>query len=433
MKTLLLGLGRANLAVARYLLKRGDDVALYEDHMEMLSDRARELLESSEIKMYQKNNYELVISSPGFPMDKEVIQWLKAQDIPIIDEVEFAYQQLKNPKIIAVTGTNGKSTTVSLISSILNAAGVRNFLGGNISPGEPFSSALLQPAFEYYVLEVSSFQLMRIERFHPRIAIITNISRDHLNWHRDFDEYKAAKFSIFRNQDNQDYAVLNYEDEHIQNVLKDIQAQVIFFGYNAKKGAWLNSDFCYQDERLFSVRKSRLTGRHNMMNALAAIAVAKILNIDTQMIEKGLATFETLPHRLEDIGTIRGIRYINNSMCTNEDAAIASFRAIPGTKIVILGGKQKGDRGENYLALLTKEAKACVILGDNAPYIMDYFRSKEFDKFDSAQDMDDAVRKARAFSIPGDTILLNPGFASFDYFSNFEERGEAFKHAAHRD
>jgi len=433
MKTLLLGLGRANLAVARYLLERGDDVSLYEDHIEMISDEARDLIGTSKIKMYQKDDYELVITSPGFPMNKEVVRLLESKNIPIIDEIEFTYQQLKNPKIIAVTGTNGKSTTVSLISSILSAAGVRNFLGGNISPGEPFSRALFQLAFEYYVLEISSFQLMRIEKFHPHIAVITNISRDHLNWHRDFNEYKSAKFCIFMNQDNQDYAVLNYEDEHIQNFLKDIRAHVIFFGYNAKTGAWLNSDFCYQHEKLFSVKRSRLAGRHNMMNVLAAIAVAKILNIDTQMIEKGLATFKTLPHRLEDIGKIRGVRYINNSMCTNEDAAIASLKAIPGAKIIILGGKQKGDRGENYLDLLIKEAKACVILGDNAPYITDYFRSKNFDKFAIAQDMDDAVRKARSFSTPGDTILLNPGFASFDYFANFEERGEAFKHAAYRD
>lgn len=433
MKTLLLGLGRANLAVARYLLKRGDDVFLYEDNLEMISEAARQLVDTGKLKMYQKDDYDLVVTSPGFPMDKEVVRLLEKKRIPLIDEIEFTYQQFKNPKIIAVTGTNGKSTTVSLISSILNAASIRNFLGGNISPGEPFSRALFQPTFDYYVLEISSFQLMRIDRFHPHIAVITNISRDHLNWHRDFDEYRSAKFGIFMNQDDQDYAVLNYEDEHIQNFLKDVRAQKVFFGYRAKTGAWLNRNFRFQGETLFSAEKSRLAGRHNMMNVLAAIAVAKILNIDTEMIENGLADFKTLPHRLEDVGTIRGIRYINNSMCTNEDAAIASFRAVPGAKIIIVGGRQKGDRGEKYLHLLTKEAKACVIFGDNAPYIANYFRAHNFDQFVIAEDMDDAVRKARDFSTPGDTILLNPGFASFDRFANFEERGEVFKNAALRD
>ncbi len=433
MKVLLLGLGRANLSVARYLLERDDDVFLYEDNLEMISDSARELIKTGKIEMYRDNDYELVITSPGFPLNKKVIRDLKSKNIPIIDEIEFTYRQLENPKIVAVTGTNGKSTTVSLIGSILDAAGISNFLGGNIAPGQPFSQTLFQSTFEYYILETSSFQLMRIKEFHPYIAVVTNISRDHLNWHKDFNEYRSAKFCIFTNQDNRDFAVLNYEDENIQKFVKDIRAQIVFFGYDAKMGAWLNGNFCYRQEKLFPVEKSRLAGRHNMMNVLAAITVAKILNVDNSKIEKGIATFKPLPHRLEDIGAIRGITYINNSMCTNENAAIASFKAVAGAKIIIVGGKQKGDRGENYLDLLTKEAKACVILGDNASYIANYFKSKHFDKFTIAEDMVDAVRKARSFATTGDTILLNPGFASFDYFTNFEERGEVFKNAAYQD
>ncbi len=433
MKVLLLGLGRANQSVAHYLIERGDTLFLYEDNLEMLSEFARELIKAGKIQMYQKNNYELVVTSPGFPLDKPVIEELKSKNTPIIDEIEFTYQQLGNPKIIAITGTNGKSTTASLISSILNAAGINNFLGGNIAPGEPFSLALFKPACEYYVLEISSFQLMRIKEFHPYIALITNISRDHLNWHKDFNEYRSAKFRIFTNQREDDFAVLNYEDEHIHSFVKNVKAQIIFFGTNAKTGVWLNGSFCYRGQRLFSMEKSKLIGHHNMMNTLAAIAVAKILNIDNEEIAQGLATFKTLPHRLEDIGVIRGIRYINNSMCTNEHAAIESFKAVKGTRIVIIGGKQKGDKGENYLNLLTKEAKACVILGDNACAIAAYFRTKNFSKFTIAESMDDAVRKARTFAMAGDTILLNPGFASFDYFANFEERGETFKNAAYRD
>ena len=151
MKVLLLGLGRANLSVAKYLIERGDNLFLYEDNIEMISDYAHELIKTGNIKMYQEGDYELVITSPGFPLDKKVIKKLETKDIPIIDEVEFTFGQLKNPKIIAVTGTNGKSTTASLISNVLNVAGVNNFLGGNISPGKPFSQALFQPEFEYYV------------------------------------------------------------------------------------------------------------------------------------------------------------------------------------------------------------------------------------------------------------------------------------------
>jgi UDP-N-acetylmuramoylalanine--D-glutamate ligase len=433
MKILLLGLGRANLSVAKFLIARDDDLFLYEDNLELISASARELVESGKIKKYQEADYELVITSPGFPQDKKVIKELRSKNIPIIDEIEFAYRELKSPKIIAVTGTNGKSTTAALISSILDASGIKNFLGGNISPGEPFSQALFQQAFAYYVLEVSSFQLMRIVKFHPFIAVMTNIAIDHLNWHRDFDEYKQAKSRIFLNQTGNDFAVLNHDDETVLDFVKDIKSQIVFFGGAAKKGAWLNGNFCYRNEKLFPIKASKLFGYHNMMNTLAAIAVVKVINIDNKSIKRGLEKFNTLPHRLEDIGFIKGVRYINNSMCTNEDAAIASFRAVEGAKIVIVGGKQKGSTGQRYLTLLAEEAKACIILGANAPDIARYFKSKNFKNFMIAQNMDDAIDKARRFAAPDDVILLNPGFASFDYFSNFAERGKAFKNAAHRN
>jgi UDP-N-acetylmuramoylalanine--D-glutamate ligase len=169
------------------------------------------------------------------------------------------------------------------------------------------------------------------------------------------------------------------------------------------------------------------------MNIAAAIAVAEVLNIDDKDIETGIRAFNSLAHRLEDIGLIAGIRYVNNSMCTNATAAIASFHALKGPRVVILGGKHKGDEGERYFDILVKEAKACVILGENAHFIAHYFQAKGYKQYSIAQDMEDAVNKARRYASPGDTIMLNPGFASFDYFGNFEERGEAFKNAARKD
>jgi len=433
MKVLLLGLGRANLAVAQYLLQRGDEIFLYEDNIERLSSQAQSLIETGSVSMHRGDEYELVISSPGFPMRKDIIKEMNAKNIPIIDEIEFAYQELKNPKIIAVTGTNGKSTTTALISNILNVAGIENFLGGNIAPGTPFSQALLRPAFKYYVLEISSFQLMRIRKFRPMIAVLTNIAVDHLNWHRDVNEYRKAKSRIFSNQGEDDFAVLNFEDERVRSFAENIRAKVVFFGFGARNGVWINGKFYYNGEQLFSNERLPLMGRHNVMNIAAAIAVAKILEVSNEMVEKGIRTFKSLPHRLEDIGTIDGIRYINNSMCTNESAAIVSFRAVEGAKVVIVGGRHKGNEGQNYLDLLTREAKACVILGENASHIEKYFKLREFNKFVIAKDMDDAIRHAKTFAMPGDTILLSPGFASFDYFRNFEERGEVFKSAAYRN
>ena len=433
MKILLLGLGRANLAVAEYLINKGHELYLYEEQLAMISDKARELIQKGNIKEYDDTEFDLAITSPGFPEQNEVIITLRAKSIPVIDEVEFTYQQLDDPKIIAVTGTNGKSTTAGLISNILKHAKIKTFLGGNISPGQPFSTSLLNEPFDYYVLEISSFQLMRISKFHPYIAVLTNISRDHLNWHQNFDEYRNAKMRIFSNQGDSDYAIVNGDDSMIRDLMHNIKSRIVLFGSKAHNGAWFDGMFAYRQELIFPVDRLILEGEHNKMNALASLAVAKIMGIDNSAIEKGLMTFKSLPHRLEDIGTFNGIRYINNSMCTNEVAAIASFKAISGPKVVIVGGKQKGDLAEKYLAILAKEAKACVLLGENASNIGDYFKARNFVSFIIACSMDDAIEKARNFAEPGDTIMLNPGFASFDYFLSFADRGEAFRNAVQGD
>lgn len=433
MKVLLLGLGRATLAVARFLLEKGEDVFLYEEHSEAMMPAAKSLVESGQIKEFKDGAVDLAVSSPGFPPNKEIITSLQQKEIPVIDEIEYTFRNLKQPRVIAVTGTNGKSTTAALIHTIIEAAGEKSFLGGNISPGTPFSQTLFLPRYDYYVLEVSSFQLMRVQSFHPWIAVLTNISRDHLNWHTDFEEYKYAKANIFKNQTDNDYAVLNSEDNVVKSLATSISARQCYFGSHALEGVHYDGHFHYRREQLFPVTISKLKGAHNIGNIAAAIAVAKVLDIGNDVLERGLGSFRTLPHRLEDIGFIGGIRYINNSMCTNTEAAMASFEAIAGSKIVIVGGATKGDRGEKYLTLLTMKAKACVILGENDTEIEKYFRVKHYEHFVIAQDMKDAVKKARHFAKPGDTVLLNPGYASFGHFSNFEERGEAFKDAARQN
>jgi UDP-N-acetylmuramoylalanine--D-glutamate ligase len=433
MRILLLGLGRANQAVARYLVQKGEQVFVFEENMQKISAAAQELINSGQVKKHGQDNYDLVITSPGFPPNHPVYKDLKSSGMHIIDEIEFVYQELKEPKIIAVTGTNGKSTTAALISSILDEAGIRNFLGGNIAPGTPFSEALFLAPFRYYVLEVSSFQLLRIKHFRPHIAVLTNLGVDHLNWHRDIDEYKNAKLRIFANQERADFAVLNYDDDLVRAAASRMRAHVVFFGFLTRQGVAINGKFHYDHHELFSSQDLPLPGRHNMMNAAAAIAVSKALKLDDSKIERGLRTFRGLPHRLEDLGDIKGVRYINNSMCTNASAAIASFQAVTGPKIVIIGGKHKGDQGEHYFNLLVKEAKACIILGENAWFVARYFEEKGFRDYAIAKDMTDAVNKARAFSDEGDVIMLNPGFASFDYFGDFLERGEAFRNAIHQD
>jgi UDP-N-acetylmuramoylalanine--D-glutamate ligase len=421
------------MAVAEYLVKKGEEVFVYDENMPGLQEAAQSMFEQGLLKTHADQRYDMVITSPGFPPEKSICRTLRAQGTHIIDEIEYVFQELAQPRIIAITGTNGKSTTAALISSILAAARVDHFLGGNISPGEPFSCALFREPRSIYVLEVSSFQLTRIDKFHPCVAVLTNIGIDHLNWHRDFDEYRAAKLNIFVNQENDDFAVLNYDDEEIRRVAGQMRPRVVFFGHHNDNGVSLNGQFRYDGRALFGHEGLPLEGEHNLMNMAAAIAVARILGIETPDIETGIRSFRKLPHRMEDLGTIDGVKYINNSMCTNATAAIASLLAVKGPKIIILGGRHKGDEGQNYLDILMQGAKACVILGENASFISSYFQKHGYAQYTVAQDMTDAVAKARAFASRGDTIVLNPGFSSFDYFGNFEERGEAFRDAARKD
>ena len=433
MKVLLLGLGRANLAIAKYLLAKGDELYLYEEKPESLADTAKDMIRTGRIRNFEDRNYDLVITSPGFPDSKAIINMLRARDMTIIDEIEFTYTHLNDPKVIAVTGTNGKSTTVAIISSILTSAGVTNFLGGNISPGTPFSHSLFEEPYEYYILEVSSFQLMRIKKFRPFIAVLTNIGIDHLNWHKSLNEYIEAKSRIFLNQDRNDYAVLNSEDENTKKIANMVPSKSVYFGRLAKNGAWLNGYFHFQHEEIFAGSGLPVTGEHNLLNILAAIAVSKILNINNKSIEQGIRDFKSLPHRLEDLGIIGGVHYINNSMCTNEMAAITSFKAVKGNKIIIAGGRPKGDRALKYLDLLIMEAKACVLMGDNAQDIAQYFTNKGYSRYKVAKDMNDAIIKSRIFASPGDTIMLNPGFASFGLFRDFADRGDAFKNGIRKN
>jgi UDP-N-acetylmuramoylalanine--D-glutamate ligase len=433
MKVLLLGLGRANLGVAEYLVNKCEDVFVYDENMSSLNTQAQKMIADGRVKKYSAQDYDLAVTSPGFRPGKAIFTMLSNQGTTVIDEIEYVYTQLRDPRIIAVTGTNGKSTTAALISSVMNAAGINHFLGGNLAPGKPFSRALVHDAYDYYVLEVSSFQLMRIDKFHACIAVLTNIGVDHLNWHRDFVEYRNAKLRIFANQDRGDFAVLNFDDEWIRKLAGTMEARAVFFGHQNAEGVSLNGQFRYDGVALFKNAGLPLPGAHNLMNMAAAIAVAKILQIDNADIERGIKEFKSLPHRMEDLGVHNGIRYINNSMCTNATAEIASFLATTGPRIVIFGGRHKGDEGQDYLDVLVGSAKACVILGENANFIADYFTEQGYSQFAIAENMKEAVARARAFASPGDTIILNPGFSSFDYFGNFEERGEAFRDATRQD
>ncbi len=434
-KILILGLGRATKNIVKFLLDKEIDLYAYEEKPPAMVDpEIRGLLLDKKIKPLAKiNNLDLVITSPGFSEDKEIVRNIRKKKIPIIDEIEFTYRSI-NDKIIAVTGTNGKSTTTALIAHILNAAGEKCFLGGNLAPGKPFSCALLEPKYKYYVLEISSFQLERIDRFTPWIAVLTNITADHLDRHKTIDEYIDLKFRIFKNQQESNFAVLNYDDLITRSRSDAIRAQKVYFSKED-----IVDGIYYQDGKIYNrgnfmidVQDLPLPGMHNVENVMAATSVAHIIGIDDRSIVPALMTFTGLPHRLEIVAKINNITFINNSMCTNPTAAVASFKAVKGEKVVILGGYEKNLESKSYLDLVIAQASGVVIIGANKEDLADYFKKHGFKDYTVVNDMYEAVTRALQIVPPGGTVLLNPGFASFGDFKDFEERGEVFKDAVRK-
>lgn len=436
-KVLILGLGRATKNVVKFILEKEKGVELYAYEEKADADidqEIRSLMQRNLIrKVTNMDRFDKVITSPGISEETAIVKDIRRMGLSIIDELEFTYQYIRED-IIGVTGTNGKSTTTALIGHILKTAGKSCFIGGNLAPGQPFSTALSQPRFEYYCLEVSTFQLERIEEFLPMIGVLLNISADHLDRHRTIDEYARLKFKLFMNQGQDQFAVLNHDDERIRQGAAELRSQAIFF--SSQKTI---DGICYRGgviyafgEPVISDQEIRLPGLHNIENIMAATAVAKILKFSNEVIRKAVTSFNGLPHRLEFVRKVRGVSFVNNSMCTNPAAAIASLRAVSGEIIVILGGKEKGLNSTEYLDLVIKKARGSVLIGENKGHIADYFESKGYKAYAVASDMDEAVKDALQLARPGDTVILNPGFASFGDFKDFEERGEVYKDAVRK-
>ncbi len=431
-RVLVLGLGRATKHVVKYLLQQGVEVYAYEEKSPAAIDpELRQLVDGHKIKPYRQiEGFDEVVTSPGLSETKDIVQRIRQANLPLIDEIEFTYRHVTGT-IIAVTGTNGKSTTTALIAHIIRAAGRNCFLGGNLAPGRPFSATLLEPPYEYYAIEISTFQLERVDQFRPHVAVLTNITPDHLDRHKSIDEYAMLKFRIFQNQSPDDFAVINYDDDRIRARVQSIRSQVVWFSTGTKvDGAYYeNKTVLFRGTPVIKSAEITLPGMHNVGNILAAVAATSSLGISPETTRAAVSSFPGLPHRLELVAIIDDVKFINNSMCTNPTAAIASLTAVAGPKIVILGGKEKNLDADSYLDAVIKEARRAVLIGPNREKIAEYFRDHGYSAYELVPNLLSAVQAARALARPGDTVLLNPGFASFGDFKDFEERGEVFKNA----
>jgi len=446
-----IGFGRVGHIITQYLLQKRMVIYAYDDNEKIFKkEKLVHLTRHPQFKIM--NNYRWSISdkqpnfaicSPGIPKQNKIIKFLTSASIPIFDEIEITQHLLTQSRklrllnkfsqwvypYIAITGTNGKSTTTSLLGRILDADGRNVFWGGNLAPGLPFSITLFQESKDYYVIEVSSFQLERCLEFHPHIAILLNITADHLDRHTSLLNYQKTKFKIFSNQTKKDYAIINFEDEILMANRYLIQSKIIYFSKNRKvKGAYLaNNQIFYNDEKICTLDIVKLFGSQYIDSILASICAAKLIGIKNKSIINVLKNFSGLEHRLEFIAEINGVKYINNSMCTNPSAGVATLESFNKPIILIVGGKEKNLDVNEYIKAVTNKIKYTILIGENRQHLGKLLEAEGYNNFQLTESLKKAVVIASKHAGPGDIILFSPGFASFDSFSNFQERGNVFK------
>ena len=379
-------------------------------------------------------NADLVMKSPGIPDKATVVKELKDKGISVISEIEFAAQYTA-ASIIGITGSNGKTTTTLLCHHILKAANLSLGVAGNI--GDSFAQQVAENDFDLFVLELSSFQLDGIIRFAPHIAILTNISPDHLDrYDYDYDKYIAAKFRITENQTEADYLIYDADDIAIKGWLEKnrTKAKLIPFSIEQKLeyGAFLNGDTIeiHLNTEKFIMSTSNLTlqGKHNVKNAMASAMAAQLLKVRKQTIKESLSNFEGAEHRLETVQKVRDVLYINDSKATNVNATFYALECMDNPTVWIVGGVDKGNDYNDLLPLVREKVKAIVCLGLDNQKITSIF-SNVVDIIVETAGAEEAVKVAAKIASKGDTVLLSPACASFDLFENYEDRGRQFKKA----
>ncbi|WP_312750802.1 UDP-N-acetylmuramoyl-L-alanine--D-glutamate ligase [Epilithonimonas hominis] len=376
-------------------------------------------------------NADWVIKSPGIPKKAEMVQKIQEKGIRLSSEIEFA-SEFTDAKIIAITGSNGKTTTTSLIYYILKEDGFNVGLGGNI--GKSFAKQVAKENFDYYVLEVSSFQLDDIQNFRPYISLLLNLSKDHLDqYNYNYEEYALAKFRIAENQDTNNFFIYNKDDEMSKSILEklDLKVTKVPFSLEEKleKGAFsIDENFVVNINEGFTMKIDELSlvGKHNVANSLAASIAGKLLEISNESIRHSLMTFQAVEHRLEPVAEIRGVKFINDSKATNVNATYFALESMKQPVVWIVGGKDKGNDYSEIEELVKKKVKAIVCLGIDNSKIIDFFKDKKTQIYDTSS-MQQAVEVSKSLAEKGDVVLLSPCCASFDLFNGYEDRGNQFK------
>lgn len=439
MKIAILGGGESGVGAALLAKAKGFDVFLSDKgkltdaYRQTLNDNAIDFEEGehTEEKILDANE---VIKSPGISDKAELIKKLYAEGIPVISEIEFA-ARYTHAKLIGITGSNGKTTTTLLTYHLLKHAGLKVGLAGNI--GESFAKQVIADAFDYYVLELSSFQLDNCYRFHPNVAILLNITPDHLDrYEYNFQKYIDSKFRITRNLDEDDTFIYYAESEPIKSELaKKVHLGKhlpISLAASVEKGAFLENGILNISNGFLQYKVSQqelpIKGSHNAINTMAAMLACQAVGLDEEIVLAGLSSFKNAAHRLEEVGEISGIKFINDSKATNVDSVFYALGSFQSPIIWIAGGVDKGNDYDQIDALVKEKVKALICLGKDNSKLRDYFNGR-VSTITETQDIRESIQKGIELGQPGDVVLLSPACASFDLFKNYEDRGNQFREA----
>jgi UDP-N-acetylmuramoylalanine--D-glutamate ligase len=428
-----LGAGESGVGAALLAKQKGfevfvSDFGLVKEHFQKELTQKKIDWEQNQHSEEKILSAELLIKSPGIPETK-LVSRARAKGIEVLSEIEFASRFCKG-KIVAITGSNGKTTTASLTHHLLKGAGLDVALAGNI--GDSFARCLSVSDHNYWVLELSSFQLDDIKEFKPHIAILLNVSPDHLDrYDGKMENYVASKMRITENQTQNDYFIYWNNDEWIKKNLKTVNATRLSFGEeDVKEGACLKNDNIQintnREQLTMTIHELALQGKHNAYNSMAGGIAAKLLGISNDIVRDCLSDFEKIEHRLEPVLKVNGVDYINDSKATNVNATWYALDSMDKSVVWICGGVDKGNEYEELLPLVGEKVKAIVCLGkDNAKLIQAF--SGVVDIIQDTSSMKDAVKAAYKLARKGDAVLLSPACASFDLFANYEDRGRQFK------
>lgn len=425
---LIMGFGVTGKSSLKFLREFPVKIYIYDKKIDLQSLKVDE--DFIIFKDEDLDKIDLIVKSPGiYPFDDLLVK-AREKNIEIISDIELSYRYLKTDNVVAVTGTNGKTTTTTIVGDILKRK-AKTFVVGNIGRGilEITKEAKKD---DFVVIEASSFQLEDTINFKPHIALLTYVTSDHLDWHKTTENYVKAKLKIFANQDEDDFAILNYEDRNLAKK-HNIKAQKYYFSMEkiSEKGSYFEDGKIYYNdgkstEEILEVKDLKIPGVHNIKNVMAAIIIAKLFGIDSNTIKRSISSFTGVEHRIEFVRELNGVKYYNDSKGTNPDSTEVAIAAMDGYVILIAGGYDKNSNFDNLIEKSKDKLKTVILLGETADKISNSCKKSDVE-FYIVKDLNKAVELAKKLAVKGEDVLLSPACASWDMYSNYEARGRHFK------